>query len=162
MTLYIKQKVFSIGDKYDILDVFQNPVYRAEGEVFSLGNKVHLYNTQMQEIFFIKQVLLTFLPKFEIYKNGTFFAVLNEELKFFTKKINIQSPLGDFVIYGDFFHHDYSITCNGHNFGTVKKEWLSWGDVYALNIYDERHSEFFVALVLAIDCILETQNNNNH
>ncbi|MFI3326317.1 MAG: LURP-one-related family protein [Clostridia bacterium] len=159
MTLYIKQKIFSIGDKYDILDAYQNPVYTAEGEVFSFGNKVHLYNSHGEELFFIKQVLLTFMPKFEIYHGGNLFATLNKEFTFFYKKINVESSFGSFVIDGNFFDHDYTITCNGKLFGTVQKQWLTWGDVYALDINSNEHSEFFVALVLAIDCILEMEKN---
>lgn len=159
MNLYIKQKLFSLGDKYDIYDENQYPMYHAWGEVFTIGNKIHLCDTQEQEVMFLKQRVLTFLPAFEIYKGDNLFATVSKEFTFFYKKINVESTYGSFVIDGNFWDHEYTITCDGKLFGSVSKEWLTWGDVYALNINSNEHSEFFVALVLAIDCILEGEKN---
>jgi uncharacterized protein YxjI len=39
MKLYIKQKVFSIKDKYDILDSNGNVVYDVNSELFTFRNK---------------------------------------------------------------------------------------------------------------------------
>ena len=159
MNLYIKQKIFSFRDKYDIYDSEQNPIYNAYGEIFSLGNKLHLCNSNNEELVFIKQKIMVFLPTFELYVNNELFATLKQKFTFFKKNIEIESTLGNFTISGDIWDHEYSITCNGQLFGTVSKKWLSWGDVYALNINTDEHSEFFVALVLAIDCILEAENS---
>lgn len=161
MKLYIKQKVFSIGDKYDIYDEAQNPVYKASGEVFTIGSKVHLYNMYNEEVMFIKQKLMSFMPTFEIYTGEKLFAVLMKKFTFFNKKIEVSSTYGEFMIDGNFWDHEYAITCNGLLFGKVRKEWLTWGDVYELDINTEEHSEFFVALVLAIDTILAQESRNN-
>ncbi len=159
MQLYIKQKLFSVGDKYNIFDANENLIYKASGQLFSFGNKLHLCNSNDEELVFIKQKVLTFLPSFELYVRGELFATVKKEFTFFCKKINVESSLGSFVIDGNFFDHEYTITCDGKLLGTVSKEWLTWGDVYALNINTEENSEFFVALVLAIDCILEGEEN---
>ena len=159
MNLYIKQKIFSFGDKYDIYDVEQNPIYKAFGEVFAIGNKLHLCTTDDEELVFIKERVMKFLPTFELYVRGELFATVKQELTFFRKKVNVESSFGNFVIDGNFWDHEYTITCDGKLFGTVSRDWLAWGDVYALNINTKEHSEFFVALVLAIDCILESEKN---
>ena len=44
MDLYIRQRVFAWGDKYDITDDQETPVFRVEGEVFTFGAKLHLYH----------------------------------------------------------------------------------------------------------------------
>ena len=44
MKLYIKQKVFSRGDKFRIYDENENDKYYVEGEVLTLGKKLHLYS----------------------------------------------------------------------------------------------------------------------
>lgn len=159
MTLYIKQKLFSLGDKYNILDADQRTVYTAWGELFALGNKIHLCDASERELLFIKQRLMTLLPAFEIYHGDDLCATLRKEFTFFCKKISVESRFGNFVIEGNFWDHEYSISCNGKLYGTVRKEWLAWGDVYALHIQTEEHTAFFVALVLAIDCILEGEKN---
>ncbi|MFI3168122.1 MAG: LURP-one-related family protein [Bacillota bacterium] len=161
MKLYIKQKIFSIGDKYDIYDQNQNAVYSAWGEVFALGNKLHLCDASGKEVVFIKQRLLTLLPKFELIVNGELFATINKKFTFFYKKIEVESPYGNITIDGSFWDHDYSISVDGKLFGSVHKVWMTWGDSYELDINTEDHPEFFVALVLAIDSILEGEKNHN-
>ena len=42
MKFYIKQKVFSWGDKFSIYDANGNERYLVQGEVFSFGKKLHL------------------------------------------------------------------------------------------------------------------------
>lgn len=160
MTLYIKQKLFSLGDKYEILDEYQNPVYFAKGKLFTVGNKIQLCDTQEREVLFLKQRLMKLLPVFEICQGDNLFATVKREFTFFKKKITVESSHGVFVIDGDFWNHEYAITCDGKLFGTVSKEWLTWGDVYALNINSNEFADFFVALVLAIDCILEGEKYN--
>lgn len=44
MKLYIKQKVFSWGDKFTVKDVNGEDRYFVEGEIFSWGKKLHVYD----------------------------------------------------------------------------------------------------------------------
>lgn len=39
MDMYIRQKVFSIGDRYNVFDINQNLLYRVEGEILTFGAK---------------------------------------------------------------------------------------------------------------------------
>ena len=39
MNFYLKQKVFSWRDKFEVYDVSGRPLYSAEGEIFSLGKQ---------------------------------------------------------------------------------------------------------------------------
>ena len=44
MKLYIKEKVFSWGDKFTVKDAYGEDKYIVEGEVFSWGKKLHVYD----------------------------------------------------------------------------------------------------------------------
>ena len=55
MKLYIKQKVFSWKDKFFVKDEFGNDRYYVEGELFSLGKKLHIYDMNGNELAFIHQ-----------------------------------------------------------------------------------------------------------
>ena len=44
MKLYIKQKVFSWGDKFTVKDEAGRDRYYVEGEVFTFGRKLHVYD----------------------------------------------------------------------------------------------------------------------
>ena len=42
MKLYIKQKVFSWGDKFTVKDATGRDRYYVEGEIFTFGKKLHV------------------------------------------------------------------------------------------------------------------------
>jgi uncharacterized protein YxjI len=159
MKLYIKQRIFSLGDKYDIYDANENVVFDVKSELFTIGAKLHLCDTQGRELYYIKRKLTFMLAQFEIYQNNFLCAAINQEFSLFHKKLNVESSLGNFSIDGDFFSMDYDITKNGNYFGSIHKKWLSWGDSYELDIPDSRDAAFLCALVIAIDNCLHNENN---
>ena len=46
MKLYFKQRVFSFKQRTDIFDEFGNVIFVAEGEIFSLGRRMHIYDSK--------------------------------------------------------------------------------------------------------------------
>ena len=159
MKLYIKQKVFSWGDKFTVKDINGNDRYFVEGEVFSFGKKLHVYDAHHFERAYIKQELLTWMPRYSVYTNGTQIAQVKQEFTFFRSKYTIDGP--GWQVEGDFFSHEYRITKSGRVIATISKEWMTWGDSYELDIADDVNEITGLAVVLAIDAVIESQNNNN-
>ena len=54
MKLYIKEKVFSWGDKFTVKDAYGEDKYIVEGELFTFGKKLHVYDRSGREVAFIK------------------------------------------------------------------------------------------------------------
>lgn len=160
MKLYIKQRIFSLGDKYDVYDENQNIVFDVKSELFTIGAKLHLCDTRGQELYYIKRKLTFMLARFEIYRNNSLCATISQEFALFRAKLNVESSLGNFTINGDFMSMDYEISRNGQYFGSIHKKWLSWGDSYELDIPDAEDAGFICALVIAIDNCLHNENNN--
>ena len=158
MKLYIKEKVFSWGDKFFVKDALGNDRYTVEGEIFTLGKKLHVYDPQGNEVAFIRQELLTFLPCFTVSTNGREIAQVKKEFSFLLPRYSIEG-LG-WEIEGSFLDHEYRITQNGIPIVTITKEWMTWGDSYELDIRDPSHEILALAVVLTIDCVREAQNNN--
>lgn len=159
MKLYIKQRVFSLGDKYDIYDANENPVFHVRSELFTIGAKLHLCDTNGQELYYIKRRITLLLAKYEIYKNNILCATISQKMSFFKPRLNVDSSYGNFEIKGDLFGMDYEITRNGQYYGSVHKKWFTWGDSYELDIPDEDNAGFFCALVIAIDNCMHNENN---
>lgn len=152
MNLYIKQKVFSFSDKYNVFDEFGELVFEVKGEVFTLGAKLHIFDTRGVELMSIHRELFAFPPRYTIYENGVDRARVTQKFAWFKSKFEISDRQGMFNLDGDFLSRNYSITTpNGNLLGTIEKEWLTWGDTYKLTVSDPSHAAFFCALVIAID-----------
>ncbi len=160
MKLYIKQRVFSLGDKYDIYDAGENVVFNVESELFTIGAKLHMYDTAGRELYYIKRKLTFLLAQYEIYQNNYLCASVSQEFALFHSKLNVESSMGSFSIQGDFMSMDYEILRNGMYCGSIHKKWLSWGDSYELDIPDTQDPGFICALVIAIDNCMHNENNN--
>jgi uncharacterized protein YxjI len=159
MKLYIKQKLFSWGDKFTVKDAGGTDRYFVEGEVFSFGKKLHIYDTAHTERAYIKQELLTWMPKYSVYINGDQIAQVKREFTFFRPKYTIIGP--NWEAEGDFFAHEYQVTHSGRVVATISKEWMTWGDSYELDIADGVNEITALAVVLAIDAVIESNQNNN-
>ena len=160
MRRYIKQKVFSWGDKFTVKDELGNDVFYVEGEVFSWGKKLHVCDMTGREVAFIKQELFTLLPRYAVLVNGQQVCEIRKEFTFFFPRYVIDG-LG-WEIDGQFFAHDYSISKNGRNIVTISKEWMTWGDSYQMDIADPRDEIIALAVVLTIDCCLDAAENSSN
>ena len=156
MKLYIKEKVFSWGDKFTVKDAYGEDKYIVEGEVFTFGKKLHVYDRSGREVAFIKQEVWSFLPRFYVFCGDRQVAEIKKEFTFLFPRYTIEG-LG-WEIEGSFMAHDYQITKNGRNIVTISKEWMTWGDSYELDIADPADELVALAVVVAIDCVMESSS----
>ena len=91
MKLYIKEKVFSWSDTFYVKDAYGEDKYTVEGEFFSLGKKLHVYDRHGAEVAFIKQELFTFLPQFAVFVGGTEVARVKREFSFLRPRYTIEN-----------------------------------------------------------------------
>ncbi len=152
MNLYIKQKVFSFKDKFTVKDEYGQDKYIVEGEFFSLGKKLHIYDMMGNELAFIQQKLMSFLPRYFVFVGDRQIAEIVKKFSLFTPRYEV---LGlDWQVEGDFMAHDYEVKDNGRPVVMIHKEWMTWGDCYELSIADGADEIVALATVLAIDCVI--------
>ena len=152
MKLYIKQKVFSITDKYNVFDENGERVFFVKGEFFSFTPKFYLCDNNERELLLIERELFSFLPCYHIYENGFERATVKLKFELFKRTFDVFDKNGTYTIHGDCFGMDFSvISPSGQEIGSISKEWLSWGDCYELNVCDPSYAAFFCALVISID-----------
>ena len=160
MKLYIKEKVFSWGDKFTVKDVDGNDKYIVEGEVFSWGKKLHVYDMSHNEVAFIKQEVFSFMPRYYVFCGEEQVAEIQKEFTFFRPRYSIVGM--GWEIEGSFMAHDYEITKNGRSIVTISKEWMTWGDSYELDIANPADEIIALAVVLTIDCVVEASANSSN
>ena len=161
MNFYLKQMVFTIGDRFTIYDEEGNDRYYVEGEVFTFGKKLHLLDLDGKELAFISQKIFTWLPKYEIYQGESMIAEVVKEFSFFHPFYSVYLENGDRLsISGDFFDHDYVVEDASRMLASVSKEWFTWGDAYCISVADGVDPVLALSIVLVIDACIEAQQRS--
>lgn len=75
MRMHVKQRFLSLGDKYDIYDESDRPLFQVQGQVFSFGAKISVMKLAGQELFFIQQKVFRFLAEYHVYRGNDVCAV---------------------------------------------------------------------------------------
>lgn len=149
MKLLFKQRLFSWFDSYDIYDESGRAVFTVEGKP-SWGHKLHILNVQGGHIGTVKQVVLTFLPKFELYVGEQYVGSIHKEFTFF--KPRFQVDCNGWQVEGDLWGWDYRIRDGyGRTVAAVSKELFNWTDTYSLDVTDSRDALLVLMVALAID-----------
>ncbi len=149
MKLLFKQRLFSWFDSYDIYNQNGDVIYTVKGQL-SFGHCLNIYDAVGNQIGTVKEKILTFLPKFEIYTENRYLGCISKEFSFFKPRFNID--YNGWQTEGDFFEWDYRITDErGTLIATVSKELFNFTDTYSLDIVEPQNALGVLLLVLAID-----------
>ena len=149
MKLLFKQRFFSWFDSYDIYDEAGNTMFVVKGEL-AWGHLLRIYDANGREIGCIKEKILTWLPKFEMYIGDRYAGCISKELTFFTPKYNID--YNGWHVEGDWLEWDYSIINSaGQKVASVSKELWNWTDTYVIDVSNPQDAVYALMLVLAID-----------
>ena len=128
-TFYIKQKIFTLRDRYYVYDGHKQPVYEVTGKFFSIGDELTISDLNGNPLFRIKQRVMSFFGAYDVYQNDILCATIKRRATFFRPKLDVESNYGKFEIHGDFWDYDFSITKDGHTMGTIEKECLTFSTV---------------------------------
>ena len=156
MNIYLKQKVFSWGDKFSAYNEAGEEVYSVKGQVFSFGKKLHISDVNGQEIAFIHEKVFAWRPKYFIEYGGKTIEVV-KNITFLKPKYTVKEM--GLTISGDFFAHSYG-AINGDNktaFG-VSKKWFTWGDTYQIEVNERFDPVTALCIVLVIDACVAKQH----
>ena len=149
MKLLFKQRLFSWFDSYDIFDEQGNTVYTVKGQL-SWGHCLKIFDTHGREIGTVKQRVLTFMPKFELYLGDQYWGCISREFTLFRPRYNIDC--NDWHIDGDWREWNYQILDNTYTLvATISKSIWNLTDTYVIDVKDPQNALCTLMLVLAID-----------
>lgn len=149
MRLLFKQRLFSWFDSYDIYNENGDTVYTVEGEPW-WGHLLRIYDAYDHEVGTVKEKILTFLPKFEMYFGDRYVGSICKELSLFVPRYNIDC--NGWRVEGDVFEWDYNIVDErGDRVATVSKQLFNFTDTYIIDVSDPDDALCALMLVLAID-----------
>ena len=149
MRLLFKQRMFAWFDSYDIFDERGQTVYTVKGQL-AWGHCLKIFNANGREIGTVKQRVLTFLPKFELYLEQRYLGCISREFTLFRPSYNIDC--NGWHIEGNWFVWDYQVLdYAGNQIATISKELWNWTDTYVIDVRDPQNALCVLMLVLAID-----------
>ncbi|MEW2143246.1 LURP-one-related family protein [Micromonospora vinacea] len=152
----IRERFFSIGDDFDVLDEHGAKVFHVDGKVLSVRNKVVIEDASGQEVATLHRHLVALRPTYEIRIGGEKAAEVRKKLLTpFRDKFTIDVPgPDDLEMKGDLLDHEYVIERDGTEVAAVSKRWLTIRDTYAVQVTAGVDPLLIIGSVLALDLAL--------
>ena len=156
MRMLFKQRFFTWFDSYDIYDDNENVLFSVEGQL-AWGHCLHILNARGEHVGTVKQKVLTFLPRFELYYGEEYVGCITKEFSFFHPNFTIDH--NGWSVDGDFWEWDYQILDSDSSVvATVSKELFRMTDTYVIDVADEEDALSALMVVLAIDAEKDSRN----
>ncbi|MCA9966229.1 MAG: LURP-one-related family protein [Anaerolineales bacterium] len=162
MRYLLKQKLWSFTDSFNIYNANQQAVYQVKGKPFSWGDQLSFQDMSGRELATISQKLFTFMPKYELYKDGQLFAEIIKEFSWFRSQFTLDVPgPNDYAITGSFWEREYTFVRQKQVVATVSKKFWSWADTYGVDILDGEDDIAILATVVVIDLVLHDEDGRS-
>lgn len=157
MKLYIKQKIFSLTDTFDIFDEYQNQKYYAKCDFTLMLHQLRVYQNGNQ-IGHVAQHFKLFEPEFSFYLNDQLIGKIIKEITLFRPKYHLD--FNDWRIEGDFFGLDYDVfDSRGNIIMSFSKAFFAFSDCYCLDIKDPKNEKLCLLIALAVDLAVCSQKD---
>lgn len=155
MRYLMRQKIFSLGDKYVITDGEGRERFVVDGKVFTIGNKLSFQDMDGNELAFIKQRLLSWGSSYDIEVGGDVVATVKKHLFSLLKcrfSVDVPGP-DDLEARGSLFDLEYELihVQDDRPAAQVSKRWFSLRDSYGVEIADGEDDVLILAATVVID-----------
>ena len=157
MKLYIRQKILSLTDTFDIYDEYQNQKYYAKCDFTILLHQLRVFQNGVQ-IGHVSEHFKLLEPEFSFYLNDQFIGKIIKEITLFRPKYHLN--FNDWRIEGDFFGLDYDVfDSRGNIIMSFSKALFAFSDCYCLDIKDPKNEKLCLLIALAVDLAVCTQKD---
>lgn len=159
---YINEKIFTIGDRFQIFREDGSIIYEVKEKLFTFGKQYRFYDNTGNSLAFIKQKLFRFLPSYEIYINDKLVATVKKKFTFFVKKYEIISAYGIYELTGDLLAWNFQISKDGNVFCQVSKNFNLFRDKYEVLVADGYNEILTLCLVIVLDAVHHDGSSRRH
>jgi len=151
MQYMVRQKIFSLGDKFTIKDENENDIFIVKSQLLSFGKKLRIFDLYENEKCYIEQQLFKFMPQYNIYINGEMIANIKKKFALFRNDFDILSDRANYYVEGEFLAHEFRIFNDRRLIGQVSKKFFSFTDTYGVEVDDDEDQVLVLALAIVID-----------
>lgn len=154
MKFIIKQKLFSITDKYIIENEYGEKLYKAQKILMSMFKKIKIYDIEDRELVYIKEKFMKILPTYLIYMGGNQVATMKKDISILKPRFTVESIIGDYEVKGDILDINFTIEKAGETVARVKKHFPAIRDSYEVDIKEGSSQSLILAMVIIIDDVV--------
>ena len=151
MVYQVRQKIFSLGDRYAVKDASGSDRFLVRSAVVSVSRRMWIMDMEGRELYGMRRKLVSFLPCYRILRGDDEVASLRQRLSLWGKRFSVEGERGSFSIRGRALDFDYSIEKGGAEVASVSKRLFSLSDSYGVDIAEGEDDAFILALVIIID-----------
>jgi len=151
MVYQVRQKIFSLGDRYAVKDSKGVDRYLVRSALVSVSRRMWILDKEGQELYGMRRRLLSLMPSYRISRGDAQVALLRQRLSLWGKRFSVEGGKGSFLIKGRPLDFDYSIEKGGAEVASVSKRFFSLSDSYGVEIAEGEDDAFILALVVIID-----------
>ncbi len=154
MRLYIKQRFFTLRDRYDVYNKNNEVVYIVMREALKISATFNLYDAQKNKLFTIYRKFFSLSPTYYICKENQIHSEVTKGFLFFDNSIQVNSIYRKYKIIGNIWGVDFKIYEEDKFLGSIKKRMFNLKEIYVLTFDNEEDAPLFTSLIIAIDnCI---------
>lgn len=148
MKLFVKEKLFSIHNKYYIYNEIGEIEYEIESKVISIGDKTTIYDKNHNKIAYIEQKLFHLMSHYDVYIKNEYKYQIKKKYKLFNNNYELSNS---YKVNGNFLNLNFDILNNfDKKIAQVNRKFLSIGDKYQIEILDEKDLIIILTIIVAI------------
>ncbi len=162
MRYLMRQKFWTIGDRFLIKDDSNRDVYQVIGKFFALVDSLSFQDMRGHELAKITQKLISFKRRYQVHRDGKLAADVVKEITFFKDKYTVDIPgPNDYVVQGNFWEHEYSFLRKGREVAHVSKQFFALADTYGISVLDDEDDVLILATAVVIDLVNHAEHDND-
>ncbi len=157
-SLYTSSEIFTLHHRIEITDGEGNVAYRAETQFPSIHDKTDIYTADGRHVAYMERKLISLHEiRYVDMEDGTRFTLSNEIFHIIRDVTNIEGL--DWILEGNLLQLNFSIKdADGSLIALVSQKFLSIHDKYAVDIYQPKHEEKVVAILIALQHMISDRN----
>lgn len=161
MKLYIKEKMISVLDNFQVKDEDGKVKYEIKKKFGpAIGLKLFIYNGAGKEVACIKEKQISVKPKFRVLVGGEHVATIAK--KVVALNPNYEVPELGWKVKGNLLEHNYKISGKSGEVMKIKKQRLKLTDSFVLDFSETDNIPIALAVIVAIDFMMDKEDKNDN
>ena len=158
----IRERLFDIGDDFDITDDDGRRVLHVDGKALSPRGRLVIEDASGQEVASVHRKLVALRATYVVEIAGRDAAEVRKDLFTpFRERFTIEVGGSDELrVTGDLLDHEFTVERDGQEVARASKSWFRVRDSYGVRIADGEDHLLILASVLALELALSREAEN--